>query len=59
MCFEHGNSGNMAFLDGHVASVLRRPGLWNDNWLNGQFPGKGYVWWGTNLWDKNNANKFD
>ena len=57
--FEHGNSGNMAFLDGHVASVLRRPGLWNDNWRNGQFPGKGYVWWGTNLWDKNNANKFD
>jgi len=56
--FEHGNSMNMSFLDGHAASVLQRPGLWNNNWLNNQFPSKGYVWWGTNLWDVNNANKY-
>ena len=56
--FEHGNSMNMAFLDGHVAAVQQRPGMWNNKWLGDQFPSTGYVWWGTNLWDKKNATKF-
>lgn len=48
--FEHGNSMNMSFLDGHVASVQRRPGLWNDSWLGSQFPEKQYPWWLITTW---------
>ena len=48
--FEHGNSMNMSFLDGHVASVLRRPGLSNNSWLGGQFPEKQYPWWLITTW---------
>lgn len=57
--FEHNNTGNMAFLDGHVATVLRRPSLWNDNWLGNQFPTQGVSYWGTVLWNGANASKFD
>ena len=56
--FEHNNSMNMSFLDGHVASVYQRPGMWNNKWLGDQFPSTGYVWWGLALWNKDNATKF-
>ena len=42
--FEHGNAMNMSFLDGHAAAVQRRPALWSDSWLNGQFPSRQYPW---------------
>ncbi len=48
--FEHGNAMNMAFLDGHAAAVRCRPALWNDPWLNGQFPGRQYPWWLITTW---------
>ncbi|MBS1372288.1 MAG: prepilin-type N-terminal cleavage/methylation domain-containing protein [Lentisphaeria bacterium] len=48
--FEHGDAMNMAFLDGHAAVVRKRPALWNDTWLNGQFPAKQYPWWLITTW---------
>ena len=48
--FEHGNAMNMAFLDGHAAVVQRRPALWSDPWLNGQFPSRQYPWWLITTW---------
>ncbi len=49
--FEHSNAMNMVFLDGHAAAVNCRPGLWNDSWLNGQFPDKAYPWWLIATWN--------
>ena len=49
--FEHGNTMNMSFLDGHVASVLRRAGDSGALWLGGQFPARGYPWWLCATWD--------
>ncbi len=48
--FEHGNSMNMVFLDGHTAAVRCRPALSSDPWLNGQFPSKKYPWWLIVTW---------
>lgn len=58
--FEHSNgkSMNTAWLDGHVGSLRERSNKWADSWLGEEFPSTAYTWWGTNLWDPANANKF-